>query len=184
MDGFLVEIGIFLNLYDKQVKLFLDVIKIFLAIVAAIFTYYTFFKEGKHRQRLEIDLELKDLGCHGQERIIEVACIAENKGLVEHKMSELTFNVRGIEKNDRLENMGKYKDRLAFKHKLAKIQIVPDNDYYFVRPKVIQRFPLVVKVPKTITHINVKCRVIYKKNGEFHEAERAFPIPTIVGDEC
>ena len=163
---------------EQTIKIIFELIKILLAIMAAIFTYYTFFREGKHEQRIEFEIEIKDLGIHGGDRIIEIAVIAENKGLVEHTVSELTLTVRGIDKTDQLKNINGFESRLGFEHKLAKTQIVPDNDYFFIRPKVIQRFPLVISVTKSITHINVKAHSIYKTTKEFHTTERAFALPT------
>lgn len=167
---------------ETLATIIIDLIEILLAIIAAFFAYYTFFREGKHKQRVEFDLEINDLGIHGTNRIIEIVAIVENKGLVEHTISELTLTARGIDKSDQLKNMDSHEYRLAFKHKLAMTQIVPEDDYFFIRPKVTQRFPMVIKIPISITHVIVRCNSIYKATKEFHITERAFAIPINTGD--
>jgi len=154
----------------------IEITKISLLILAAIFTYFRFFREGTHKQRIEFDIDLRDLGCNNKDRIIEIGVIAENKGNVEHRFKQISLRIRGIKKDSQLQELENYKPRLSFPLKLHTAKLVSEIDeYYFVRPKVKQRFPMTVRIPVEISHLLVQAEFNYS-TGDFHKAERTFSI--------
>jgi len=158
-------------------QIIIESIKIILAIAAAAFTYFKFFREGEHKQRIQFDIDCKELGVIGSERIIEIGSNAENKGNVEQRFDDVRVVVRGLEEGKPLRELEKHEPRLAFPMSLAKASLIPKKwRYFFVRPRVIQRFPLVLKVPKTITHILVRSTFRYQGTGDIHSAEKAFNV--------
>ena len=173
-------------------KHLIEIISIGLALMAAIFTYYNFFREGRHRQRIEFDIDFKNLGLNKKFRVIEIGAIAENKGNVSQKFESIRLRVRGIIDNIDLEEIKNYEPRLAFpesfypkdekKHPSSekKIELIPklknENNYFFVRPGVKQRFPIVLKIPENWTIIHIRFTFKYKGTGEIHPTERAFQI--------
>lgn len=155
---------------------FISIINTCLIIVAAIFTYFRYFREGTHKQRIEFDIDYTDLGTRYNERIIEVGILAENKGNVEHRFKQISLNVRGIKNDQPLKEFERYKPRLKFPEDLHNIKIISEDvGYYFIRPKVKQRFPVVLKISSDISHLLLKADFYYK-SGNFHTAERAFTI--------
>jgi hypothetical protein len=162
-----------------QDEMIFEIIKITLALVAALFTYFQFFREGKHKQRIQFDIDCKKLGVVSNEQIIEIACIAENKGNVEQRFDDIRVVIRGIEKDSSLLELEGNAPRLAFPLKLASASLVQKKwEYYFVRPHVEQRFPLVVRIPQNVMHILVRSTFKYKNTSDIHSAERAFSLET------
>lgn len=156
-------------------QIFFEVIKIALAVTAAGFTYFQFFTEGKHKQRIQFDIDCQNLGIVGKERIVEIGCVAENKGNVEQVFDDIRVEIRGIDDNTTLSEIEGHEPRLAFHKELSQASLVSDNwDYYFVRPHVTQRFPLVVKLPSDISHVHIRSTFRYKGTKDIHSAERAF----------
>ncbi len=154
-----------------------DLIKIFLALAAATFTYFQFFREGKHKQRIQFDIDCQDLGTIGDERIVELGCVAENKGNVEQRFEDIRVSVRGIDSGRPLRELPYHAPRLEFPETLSKASLIPKKwAYFFVRPHVTQRFPLVIKLPKRVSHILVRSTFQYRGSGDVHSAERAFPL--------
>ncbi len=154
----------------------IEIIKLTLFIIAALFTYYKFFREGTHKQRIEFDIDLRDLGCNNKDRIIEIGVIAENKGNVEHRFKQISLRILGIKKKSQLQELENYEPRLAFPLKLHTVKLINEIDkYYFVRPKVKQRFPITVRISIEISHLLVQTEFNYS-SGAFHKAERAFSI--------
>jgi len=154
-----------------------EFIKIFLAVAAAVFTYYRFFREGSHKQRIEFDIDCRDLGVAGQERILEIGCTAENKGNVEQRFDDIRVTVRGLQRGAALKEIDGHEPRLAFPEKLQRASLISAKyKYYFVRPKVKQRFPLVVRIPVSWSHVHVRGTFKYKGTDEIHSAERAFSL--------
>lgn len=158
-------------------KIIFEVIKIGLAIAAAGFTYYQFFREGKHKQRIQFDIDCQDLSVLGKERIIEIGCIAENKGNVEQWVDDIRVEVRGLDASGSLGEMKNHAPRLKFPDKLSKASLISRKwKYYFVRPHVTQRFPLVIRIPGNVSHILVRSTFRYRGTDDIHSAERAFKL--------
>lgn len=157
-----------------------EIIKISLAVGAALFTYYKYFSEGAHKQRIEFEIDFADLGKKGNERIIEIGVIAENKGNVEQRFRDIKLRVRGIDESSELSEIEGYEPRLAFPIDLGKSSLVTEKfNYYFVRPKVRQRFPMVRRVPASWTHFHVRATFKYKGTNDIHTAERAFVLDDV-----
>ena len=152
-----------------------EAIKIFLAIGAVAYTYFKFFREGEHKQRIEFDIDCQELGIVGNERIVEIGCNAENKGNVEQRFEDIRVTVRGIEEHEPLNKIKDHEPRLSFPSDLSKASLISKKwKYFFVRPHVKQRFPLVICIPSSITHILVRSTFQYKGTDDIHSAERAF----------
>jgi hypothetical protein len=158
-------------------ELAFDTGKILLAVAAAGFTYFKFFREGTHRQRIEFDIDLCDLGYAAGERIVEVGITAENKGNVEQRFRDIRLRIRGILVGAQLSEIKGHEPHLAFPEKLHEASLIPERmGYFFVRPKVRQRFPLVVRVPVACSHILVRSTFKYDGSNDLHTAERAFSL--------
>ena len=154
----------------------IEFVKLSLFILAAIFTYFRFFREGTHKQRIEFNIDFRDLGCNNNDRIIEIGVIVENKGNIEQRFQQISLRIRGINKNSQLQEIEGHDSRLAFPLGLHTIKLISKKDkYYFVRPKVKQRFPITVRIPVEISHLLVHAKFNYI-TGDFHTAERAFSI--------
>ena len=158
----------------------IEIIKVSLLILAALFTYFRFFSEGTHKQRIEFDIECSDLGHVKNERIIEVGVIAENKGYVEQKFTHISLKIYGLDSKSELKELENYEPRLEFPLKLHETDLISQNyNYYFVRPKIAQRFPITLKIPLSTSYILVKAKFNYR-NGEFHTAERTFALSNVI----
>ena len=158
----------------------IEVIKIALLVIAAVFTYWKFFREGSHLQRIEMDLDFIDLGVRNNERLIEVGVLLENKGNVEQRLKEIVLRIRGIDSKDSLEELEKHKPRIKFGHDDIGPSIIKpkkEGGFFFIRPKIRQRFPMVVKVPSTWSHLHIRAKFEYKGVKNFHTSERAFAVP-------
>ena len=152
--------------YVSAIDTAFNIIQPLLIIFAAIWGYYRFFREGKNKQRIEFFIDLNDLGVFNNDRVIEIDCIVENKGFIEHKFKEIIVRIRGIKEGTELlemedKNDRTYKPRLLFPEKIhsAKIALTKD-DQYFVRPSVKQHFSIVLKIPKDIILILVHSKFI------------------------
>ena len=159
-------------------QIIFEIIKVSLVVIAALFTYYKFFREGTHNQRIEFDIDFLNLGLKNTERIIEIGALAENKGNVEQKFNSMRLRVRGIDDQSELIELKDHMPRLSFPvGSNNKWEMIPRKyKYFFVRPKVKQRFPIVIKIPLDWTHIQVKITFRYKGTRDIHVSERAFQI--------
>ena len=155
----------------------ISILSFVLAATGVIFTYYKFFREGSHRQRIEFDIEFEDLGTQGEFRVVEVSVTASNKGHVEQKFDEIKLTVRGIIEGQDLREIEGHEPRLSFPEKIGPISVISDKyKYFFVRPGVTQRFPVVIKVPNSWCLLHARSTFKYFGLNEIHSSERAFAI--------
>lgn len=158
---------------------FLGFISLVITVLGAIFTYYRFFREGPHNPRIELDIELVDLGFNGKDRIVECAVIARNNGNVEHRPDGIRIKVRGLKEGDVLQSMEGHAPRLAFTEEIEKFSLVDESSpKYFIRPGVTQRFPAVIKIPSSWSQILIRTTFKYPDCKDIHTAERGFRIKT------
>lgn len=148
-----------------------------IALLGAIFTYYKFFREGSHHQRVEFDIELIDLGTNKNSRIIEIGIVAKNKGNIEQKFDDIRLKIRGMKNNQELSEIKNHEPRLSFPEKKPNISIIPKKyQYFFVRPNVSQRFPVVLKIPSNWGQLHTRATFKYFRSDEIHSSERAFKL--------
>lgn len=152
-----------------------EIIKIVVVVAAAVFTYYKFFREGSHHQRVEFDVTCKAIDLRNSERILEIECIVENKGNVEQRMDSIKVVIRGIRNGTPPKELKDHEPRLEFPEKLKAASLVSKKSgYYFIRPKVKQSFPLCVSIPFDYDLILVSGRFYYQKSKDRHTAEHVF----------
>ncbi len=163
-----------------------DLLNLIFLIAATLFAYYRFFKEGAHQQRIQFDIEYVNLGTSGADRIVEIGIIASNKGYVEQRFDDIRLKVRGIVDGQKLTEIKSHPPRLSFPEKLEKISVIPKKlentsgitknsvPYFYVRPGVTQRFPVVLRVPTEWKQLHIRATFKYVKYDEIHNAERAF----------
>lgn len=155
----------------------LGTISTLLAVFGALFAYYKFFREGPHQQRIECDIDFRDLGVFDRHRVIEVSIVASNRGHVEQKFDDIRLTLRGIEEGARLGELAGHLPRLCFPEKIGPIAVIPKKfGYFFVRPGVCQRFPVVVRIPEAWTYVQARSSFKYLGLEDVHIAERSFRV--------
>lgn len=155
----------------------INTLSLLLTAAAAIFTYYKFFREGSHKQRIEFSIDVKDLGVFEHDRVIEVIISAVNRGHVEQKFDDIRLPVRGIRTGQNLSEFKGYEPRLAFPEKITSVSVIPDKyQYFFVRPGVVQNFPVVVRIPSSWRLVQARATFKYFTLNELHSAEGTFSV--------
>jgi hypothetical protein len=153
----------------------LSVVNLSVVLLAAVFTYYKFFREGSHQQRIEFDIDCVDLGVSIDSRIVEIGIVATNRGNVEQKFDKILLKVRGILQDQALQEIPNHEPRLSFPETISEISVIPEKyNYFFVRPGVTQRFPVVIKVPEMWCQLHARSTFKYLGTNDMHTAERSF----------
>lgn len=153
----------------------ISLIQLCLALTAAIFAYYKFFREGSHRQRIEFDIGIEDLGRHGGQRIIEVKISAANKGRVEQRFEKISLRIRGLKNGQELHSIEGLAPRLFFPEQIERTRVIPEKyQYYFVRPGVTQVFSVTLTIPADWVVMNAHAKFRYLGLNQVHTAEHSF----------
>ena len=86
----------------QPIDVTINILQLIVVLSAAIWGYFKFFREGKHRERIEFDIDLIDLGLINDYRVVEIGCCTENKGYVEQIFNQISLKVRGIREDAEL----------------------------------------------------------------------------------
>lgn len=145
-------------------------------LVAAIWAYFRFRREGLHQPRIEFGIQIVPLGVVGEARAVRIQIDAENKGSIEHRFSSIVLRLRGVKNGDPLKRR-ESDNRLDFDQSLLKQELVSEKyGYYFVRPGVKQSFSFTTTIPANTRFVLAFAAFKYEDTNELHTTESTFEI--------
>ncbi len=163
------------DLTKNMYEIAISIVQTLGIIVASIWAYYRFLREGEHQAKIEFDVKCSFFSPQGDDRIVEIEIDTINKGKVEHRFSRISLRVRGITGEETLSR--RQDGRLNFRNLILKAELVTEElEYYFVRPGVSQPFRFVTIIPKNAKFILVRAAFKYDKSDDLHTSERVFEI--------
>lgn len=161
-------------------------------------------KEGKHRSRIQFELEAKFFGPQKGYYIAEIIMVLNNEGLVRNKINELLLSIRGIEQDTKIglfknedypESIADFPKELVKNNVLKKKgeenekkkddkkeNIQKKGKEWFVEPRVVQRFTYVARIPEDIRFILVRSSFKYHEKAE-HSAQKVFELRACENEE-
>lgn len=160
---------------EKQV---IELIKLLLLLGGAFWGVYRFKVEGKHKPRVEFDVEANVIGMQNGAYAIEFVVLANNKGARTRSFEQITLTVRGVSFESELSDWDGNEPRLFFPKKLIdKAELVYKKNYgsIFVEPGVNQKITYFSKIPDSISLISVRAHFSYD-DKKTHSAERMFKV--------
>lgn len=165
--------------WSEIAKNFLEAI----AILAA--ATWTIFRFGIYRERfakVEFNLDCRYIGKAGNNHIVELTAIIENKGLVRQDIKEWTFDLLLFKEGDYIdETAGSINYQVRFSDKkISKRPWVPTSWHTtFIDAGTKQIYPYLTSVPHDTQFITLYSRFIYPKTKSFHSAQKTFHLETI-----
>lgn len=162
-------------------KLVLDLLQTIFIIIAAVWSYLRFFREGTHRPRIELDVSHEILERDQTQQALAFIVSATNHGQVDFRFNDLRLRVLGkIQGEDvktiDFKTMTGNTPYLEFPEGTTESRsIIPKKSkYFFVRPGVTQHFSYSTAVPSSWSRVIVRACFKYPTTGELHTAERIF----------
>lgn len=156
----------------------IEIIKLIVLIVGAVWGFYRFKAEGQYKPRVEFDVEVNFLQHHDNSVAAEFIIVAENKGIRTRSFDQIYLSVKGIKSNSELGEWEKDKPRLLFPIKIIdKAELVYKKKFksIFVEPGVKQKITYFSKVPSDISLISVRAEFLYN-NNKSHSTERMYRV--------
>lgn len=150
-------------------------------------------REGKHRNRIQFELEQMVFGPQKGFYMVEISMLLHNQGLVRTKLNGLFLTVKGIEQDTEIVLFKDLKTPVSMAHfpidiistnvlekKYAKNEEKPPEETtkkkeWFVEPGIAQRFSYVARIPETVRFILVRSSFKYHKNSE-HSVQKVFEL--------
>jgi hypothetical protein len=162
-------------------KLLLEVIQTIVILLAAFWTYMRFFREGVHRDRIEMDIACEVLETSYGQCALAFRISATNRGHIDFRFPDLRLRVRGMKRGQELttkeiQTLTGGTPYLEFTEGEGKSHsIIPKSArYFFVRPGVTQHFSYAMVVPASWSMVSARATFKYPRTNELHTAEKVF----------
>ncbi|MDB5129926.1 hypothetical protein [Mucilaginibacter sp.] len=158
--------------------LILNGVQLLFVVIGGVWAYFRFRRENPLHPRIEFGLKCKFYGPIHSSYLATFTIIANNKGNVEHRFSEIRLKIRGIKGDEDLTVFEKYAPMVEFPEKIIdKVNIVPPQfGYFFVRPGVNQSFNYPTQISKEIRYIIVRATFKYQLTNDLHTTEEVFEV--------
>jgi hypothetical protein len=172
-----------LEYLSKMATAIKDVVTTVAVIVGGWWAYKRFVRQRDAHPRCSFTLDVRFIGIQDGRLILEVVATLQNQGLVRHRCSDFTFNIRYLLPDDKIESGDKkINHQTRFPHstkddeKLEHKKLVPFRP--FIDPGVVQNFTYVSSVPASATFILVYSEFDYVgTDSATHSAQKVFRVP-------
>lgn len=161
-----------------------SILKSIAIVVGGTWVLWKFTIAREDHARIQFDIDLRVLGRQDGQILIEVIGILENKGLVRHKIWDLTLSILILKDSDKVTSGDEINNQVLF----SKYNSSPKEDskektnwfpkvwgYTFVDPAVKQAYTYLSAVPEDTTFISIHGKFHYKDKDE-HTMQKTFSI--------
>jgi len=145
--------------------------------IGAYWTYTRFIKQRENFAFIEFTVDMNFVGRQGGSWIVELIAYLENKGKVQHRFSDLSFDLAALFRHDQLQsNSELYGGQAIFPHEIARRPWIPAGSY-FIEPGLKNKYSYVARVPEEATFLILHGRFTYENQPASHTAERTAAVP-------
>ena len=144
--------------------------------VGGYWTYLRFIKQREDYAFIEFTVDIYFIGKQDGKWIIELIAYLENKGKVQHKFSDLSFDLALLMHGDPVEPTEKYSGQAFFVHEGIRRLWIPAGSY-FIEPGIKAKYSYVAQIPEQATYVMLHGHFSYKDQPSRHTAERTIACP-------
>lgn len=164
--------------FNKITDAFNHIVSAFGVIVGGFWAYRKFVRQEEDSPKIEFKVDVRFVGRHQDEWIVELVAQFENKGLVRHSVRNIGFDLRTLRATDELtEGSEKINQQLCIPNKVKESNWVPAKwGSTFVQAGVRQEYVHVARVPGDAEFVLIHGRFEYE-DEDFHTADRLVRVP-------
>jgi hypothetical protein len=147
-------------------------------IVGAYWTYTRFVRQRDNFPLIEFTADIEFIGKHQDSWVVELTTTIENKGKVQHRISEFSFDLFALQKDDRLEPNSEFGGQIEFPHEVVKGSWLPKKfNYFFIDPSTKAKYSFLTRVPDSARFVILHSWFTYSDQAASHTAERTVRVP-------
>jgi hypothetical protein len=146
----------------EEWKTFMDVAQatttVLSLLIGGIWVYRTYVRQQLHRPNIEFEADIKVIAQQGQWWVVELQALVENKGKVQHRMEDLSFDANGLSLDDDVQPDSRWGGQINFPQRVAKGSFLPAHcGFFFVDPGVKAKYSYLTRVSTDIHILNLHC---------------------------
>lgn len=148
--------------------------------VGAYWTYQRFIKQRENFAFIEFTVDIAFVGRQGDWWIVELLANLENKGKVQHRFSDLSFDLASLSIGEGLERSDEFNGQACFPGTVAKGPWIPTGSY-FIEPGIKAMYTYVARVPANAAFLMLHGNFTYTDQQARHSAEKTVKMPSESG---
>lgn len=147
-------------------------------IIGAYWTYTRFVRQRDNFPLIEFTADVEFIGKHQDSWVVELTTTIENKGKVQHRISEFAFDLFALQDGDALEPKQQFGGQVGFPHEVVTGSWLPKKfDYFFIDPGTKAKYSFVTRVPDSARFVILHSWFTYSDQAASHAAERTVRVP-------
>lgn len=145
-------------------------------VIGAYWTYTRFIRQRENYAFIEFTVDMNFVGRQDGYWIVELVAYLENKGKVQHRFSDLSFDLSVLYKSDSVRSNEQFGGQAYFPHEIAKRPWLPAGSY-FIESGIKAKYSYVAQVPDEASFAMLHGRFTYENQPAWHTAERTVAVP-------
>lgn len=144
--------------------------------VGAYWTYTRYIKQRENYAFIEFTVDMNFIGTQDGKWLVELIANLENKGKIQHKFSDLSFDLAALFRSDVVRPSQRFGGQAFFPHQISQHPWIPPGDY-FIEAGNKAKYSYVTQVPDETSYLMLHGSFTYKNQDACHTAERTLPVP-------
>lgn len=151
---------------------------VIILIAGAAWSYTKWKVRREHAPRLEFAVTVNFVGKHGDQWVVELIALLKNKGHVQHKIRDFSFDLRYLTDSDPITyGDDKINHQLYLPHEGKSGAWIPASwGWTFIEPGLKARYSHVTTIPAAAKFVLLHGRFDYPRD-DFHTADRLLAVP-------
>ena len=170
-----------LDEFEKYISIAQAFVTIVSIIAAGIWAFRRYVVQQERYPNLNFTADINIIGKQGQETLVELIATVENKGKVQHKMNNITFELNALFANEPLVPDQRWRGQINFPHDIARgflLPVLSADKKYFIDPGTTAKYSYISKLPVEAKYAVMHCSFNYsKRRKSAHTAEKTVAIP-------
>jgi len=147
-------------------------------LVGAYWTYTRFVRQREDHALVDFTADIEFIGKHDNWWIVELTSNIENKGKVQHRISEFAFDLYAINCSDPIELNEEFGGQVHFPHLVTKGSWMPKKyNSFFIDPGTKAKYSFITRIPTAAQFVIIHSWFSYNERGASHAAERTVQVP-------
>jgi hypothetical protein len=156
-------------------------------LAGGIWAYTRYVRQEENNPYIEFSADVNFIGRQSESWIIEIIGLIENKGKVQHQMTEFQFELDAIYAGDPAElGPSKWQQQAYFGHSVARGSFLSkERQFFFIAPTVKAKYSHITLVPMEARFLLLHCSFKYPntladrihRRTRSHVAEKTVRVP-------
>ncbi|SRR6266404_2613870 len=151
-----------------------SVVKVAALGIGGYWAYSRFVRQREKYAFIEFTVNLLFIGKQEGWWIVEVIADIQNKGKVQHRISNFNFDLAAIFQEDKMETSEEYGGQVFFPHQVAKGSWLPAKfNHFFIDPGTKAHYSYIARIPEAASFAILHGWFDYTDQKASHTAEKS-----------